>query len=166
MRVLILFGALVLTAVPALAAPPHVHGVAHLEIAIEGPTLAIHLETPLDGLLGFEHAPHDAAERQAVSTMRATLAQPERLFALPAAAACQAGNPQLASPIFDDHAASGHLDLDADYRWQCANPAALRAVDTRLFAEFPRFRKIKVELVGPDGQKSGELSAQQPRFAW
>ncbi|MFC5770450.1 DUF2796 domain-containing protein [Thauera sinica] len=151
---------------PAWAAPAHVHGEARLEIAVDGNTLAIHLETPLDGLLGFERAPRSPAERQAVTAMRTTLEQPDRLFRIVPEAGCEAQAPQLESPIFEGSAGDGHLDLDADYRWQCARPSALRGIDTTLFAEFPRLKRIEVEFVGPAGQRSGRLTPARPRFAW
>ena len=150
----------------AWAAPAHVHGEARLEIVIDGGELAIRFESPLDGLLGFERAPRTAAEKQAVQTMKATLEDAARLFPLPPEAACKALPPTVASPVFADKAASGHLDFDADYRWQCAKPAALHAIETRLFAEFPRLKRITVEFVGPGGQKKGRLTPLQPRFGW
>jgi hypothetical protein len=151
---------------PVYAAPAHVHGEAKLEIIVEGGELAIRFESPLDGLLGFERAPRTTAEKQAVQKMKTTLEDAERLFFLPPEAGCTAQPPKIASPVFTDKAATGHLDLDADYRWQCAKPAALRSVETRLFAEFPRLKRIKLDFVGPGGQKSGRLTPPQPRFAW
>lgn len=153
-------------ALPLEAAPPHVHGTARLEIVVDGDRLAIHLEAPLDSLLGFEHAPRTAAERRAVTELRARLLAPGRLFVLAAAAGCTAAVPELVSPLFAEKAAAGHLDLDADYRWQCARPQALRAVSSRLFAEFVRLRELRVDFVGPGGQRSAHLSAEQPEFTW
>ncbi|WP_412479779.1 DUF2796 domain-containing protein [Azonexus sp. IMCC34839] len=165
MRLIALTLALALNA-PAFAAPAHVHGEARLEIAVDGDNLSIHLESPLDGLLGFERAPRTPAEKQAMQAMKTTLEAPEHLFQLPAAAGCTARPAEVESAIFSAKAAAGHLDLDADYRWQCARPVALRAVEIRLFAEFPRLKLIKVDFVGPTGQKSGRLTPQQPSFAW
>ena len=150
----------------AIAGPAHVHGEARLEIIVEGSDLAIRLASPLDGLLGFERAPRSVAEKQALQTMKMTLEDAERLFSLPAEAGCTAQPARIASPVFADKAAAGHLDLDADYRWHCVKPAALRAIDTRLFAEFPRLKRITVDFVGPGGQKSGRLTPPQARFAW
>lgn len=164
MRYLFLSTALMLS-LPVSAAPAHVHGDARLEITLEGDTLDIHLETPLDGLLGFEHAPRSAAEKQVVQAMKVRLEQPERLFQIAAEAGCRAGKPEIESAIFDGKS-SGHLDLDANYRWQCTKPSVLRDIATRLFAEFPRLKRIKVEFAGPNGQKSGRLTPQQPHFAW
>jgi hypothetical protein len=151
---------------PVIADPAHVHGEAKLEIIVDGSELAIRFESPLDGLLGFERAPRSAAEKQAVQTMMAKLQDAARLFPLPPEAGCTAQAPKIESPVFADKAAAGHLDLDADYRWNCAKPAALRAFETRLFAEFPRLKRIKLDFVGPAGQKSGRLTPSQPRFAW
>lgn len=165
MRSLLLSAAFIV-ATQVGAAPAHVHGEARLEIAVDGNTLAIHLETPLDGLLGFEHAPRCPAEKAAALAMKATLEQPGRLFQIAPEAGCKAEKPRLESPLFAGKAGEGHLDLDADYRWQCAKPSALREIGTRLFTEFPRLKRIKVEFAGPTGQKSGRLTPQQPRFAW
>lgn len=151
---------------PVSAGPAHVHGEAKLEISIEGNTLAIQFASPLDGLLGFERAPRTVAEKQAVQTMKTTLENSARIFSLPPEAGCTAQPARITSPVLGDKAAAGHLDLDADYRWQCTKPAALRAIDTRLFAEFPRLQRIKVDFAGPTGQKSGRLTPPQARFAW
>lgn len=144
----------------------HVHGEAKLDIAVDGNTLTIHLATPLDGLLGFEHAARTTAEKQAVQKLQTTLAQPAQLFGIAAEAGCTAQTPQQALPIFDGKASGDHHDLEADFRWQCTKPAALRAIDVRLFAAFPRLKHIKVQFFGPAGQKAGRLTPKQPRVVW
>lgn len=151
----------------ALAAPAHVHGEAKLEIVVEGNTLAIHLDSPLANLLGFEHAPRTPAEQQAVKAMAATLRQAGRLFVLDAAAGCAAADVQLASPVLDGKVtADGHLDLEADFRWQCRHLPALRGIETRLFVAFPRLKRIGVDFAGPAGQQAGRLTPEVTRFAW
>ena len=44
----------------------HQHGVASLEVAVEGNTLVVHLKSPLDNLVGFERAPKTDAERSKI----------------------------------------------------------------------------------------------------
>lgn len=166
MRLLALGLLILVWADPAHAAPAHVHGEARLEMVIDGDSLSVRLDSPLDGLLGFERRPRTEPERQAVRAMRARLETPDRLFLLPAGAACVAMPPRIASPVFVDGAASGHLDLSAEYHWRCARPAALRTLETRLFAEFPRLRMITVQFIGPGGQRSGRLTPRQAAFAW
>ena len=41
----------------AHCAPAHVHGVARIDLAVDGDQLTLSLEMPLDNLVGFEHAP-------------------------------------------------------------------------------------------------------------
>ena len=150
----------------AFSAPAHVHGEARLEIVIDGNTLGIHLETPLDALLGFEHSPRRPAEKAAVKAMKSVLEQPERLFQIAPEAKCTSRKARLESPVFEAEPVDGHLDLDADYQWHCAQPSALRGIGTRLFVEFPGLKRIKLEFIGPAGQKAARLSAEQPRLAW
>lgn len=76
-------------AAPALAHGPHEHGAARLDVAVEGNTVEISLESPLANALPFEHAPRDAAQRQAVLNMAATLHKAENIFVFPAAAQCR-----------------------------------------------------------------------------
>jgi hypothetical protein len=47
----------------------HVHGLVKLGVAVQGPTVSIELDSPLDNLLGFEHRPRTAAERQAARAL-------------------------------------------------------------------------------------------------
>jgi len=155
-----------LTAACANAAPAHVHGEARLEISIEREQLLIALESPLDDLLGFEHAPRNAAERQAVQTMAAKLKQASRVFVPSAAAQCVSTGVELESPVFGGKSEAGHNDLDARYSWRCAKPEALRDVTTSLFADFPKLRRMAVEFAGPQGQRAGRLDARNPRFSW
>jgi len=61
----------------------HVHGVAEMRVVVDCAQLEVPLESPLDNLLGFEHAPRTETERAAVRTMAATLRK-SRLFAAPA----------------------------------------------------------------------------------
>lgn len=156
-----------LTVAFAHAAPAHVHGEARLEISIDGEQLVIALESPLDDLLGFEHAPRNAAERQAVLAMAAKLKQASQIFMLSAAAQCVSTDVELESPVLGGNSEpGGHNDLDAHYTWRCAKPAALRDIATGLFVVFPRLQRIVVEFAGPQGQRAGRLDARNPRFSW
>lgn len=156
-----------LTVVIAQAAPAHVHGEARLEVSVDREQLVIALESPLDSLLGFEHAPRNAAERQAVQAMAAKLKQASQIFVLSAAAQCVSTGVELESPVLGGKSEpGGHNDLDARYTWRCAKPEALRDIATGLFADFPRLQRITVEFAGPQGQRAGRLEARNPRFRW
>jgi hypothetical protein len=79
---------------------PHVHGIAELQVTQYQGTLSIDLDSPLDSLLGFEHAPHNEKQKQAVQTMIEKLRHPEALFVLTSSAQCAAEPVQLNSPGF------------------------------------------------------------------
>jgi hypothetical protein len=149
------------------AAPAHVHGQARLEISVDREQLVITLESPLDSLLGFEHAPRNASERQAVQGMAAKLKQADKILMPSAAALCESTSVKINSSVLGGKPEpGGHNDLDARYTWRCAKPEALRDVATGLFIEFLRMRLITVEFVGPQGQRAGRLDARNPRFNW
>ena len=67
----------------------HVHGVANLEVAVDGATITVALRSPLGNLSGFEHAPRNDNERRQVRAMAARLPQPDKLFAFTPAARCR-----------------------------------------------------------------------------
>lgn len=151
----------------AQAAPAHVHGEARMEISVDREQLVVALEIPLDSLLGFEHLPRNAAERQAVQAMAAKLKQASQIVMLSAAAQCTSTGVELDSPVLGGKSEpGGHNDLDARYTWRCAKPEALRDVATGLFADFPRLQRITVEFAGRQGQRAGRLDARNPRFNW
>lgn len=75
---------------PAVAGPAHQHGVARLTVAVDGPTLTLELETPLDSVLGFEHAPRTERHRAQVREMARRLRQSGTLFAPSEGARCVA----------------------------------------------------------------------------
>lgn len=150
----------------AFAAQGHVHGEARLEIAVEANDVFVHFQAPLDALIGFERRPRTPAEQLTVSTMKSRLQAGEQVFKLPPEARCQLVSTQIESPAFTQQGHTQHLDLDAEYRWQCTNPSALRSIETRLFSEFNRIKRIKLEFVGPPGQKSVVLTPKKTVFDW
>ncbi len=91
MKILTLLTACTLLAcvAPAFAHGPHEHGVARLDVAVDGATVEINLESPLANALPFEHAPQDATQRLSVQNMAARLRQAETIFVFPEAAQCR-----------------------------------------------------------------------------
>lgn len=147
---------------PAAAHEAHVHGVASLDVAIEKGLLSIDLDTPADNLLGFEHAPRGAAEQQQADKIAALLGLPDKLFRLSPAAKCVAAKPTLNAPILSGkNLADEHSDIETNFTFFCANPAALANLDVLLFDAFPRLNSIKLQLAGPKGQRGMTLQKGQ-----
>lgn len=152
----LLTGLLLLTAQSAHAAPPpHRHGVAKLDITLDGGTLTLDLELPLDTAVGFEHSPRNDAERRAIAETAARLRNGMVLFKLAGAAQCSLAGADVKLPMHQ--AAEAHADFDAAYVFTCRAPAQLGALDQGLFDAFKRLEQVDVRFSGPQGQKKAEL---------
>ncbi|TBV11496.1 DUF2796 domain-containing protein [Stutzerimonas kirkiae] len=153
----------------------HEHGVATLDIALEGERLDIALNSPAINLIGFEHQPGNDSERATLAQARQQLLAPDRLFALPQQAGCTLTTQRLHSPLFHDHDhdhdahAKGHAhnDIEASYSFQCQAPDTLRTLDLDVFFKtFPGTEKIIVQLTGPSGQQGLETIPGRSRLSF
>lgn len=183
--------AALLVATPTLAHEPHEHGAARLDIAVDGSTVTIDLESPLANALPFEHAPSTPAQREAVQNMAATLHRADKIFILPAAAQCRLKKVTLESaslpadllsakaaqqpakaehPDHDEHANNAteaeHADLDASFVFECAKPDALKGMDVNLFSAWPALHELRVQIASPTGQHAAELNAKAHTLQW
>lgn len=167
--------AVLATATPAVAGEQHhplehgthQHGVAQLEVAVDGHTLTIHLESPLDNLLGFEHAPRTEAQRMAARNLLRTLRQGERLFAPTEAAGCKLSEAKVEAPVLEGKAGEGeHADLDADWRYACAQPGRLTGMKVELFTRYPGLKRLDAAVVSGKGQRAVKLTRGMPFLSW
>lgn len=160
----------------------HEHGVAQLNVALDGKTLELEMDSPAMNFVGFEHAATSDADKATVAAVQAQLKQPLQLLALPASAKCVVQSVELSSPLFgdapkaeddhdhehadgdhDEHEGHHHADIDAHYQLTCAQPQDLASLDfAPLFKRFPATQKIQVQLIGPSGQQGAELTAANP----
>ena len=153
----------------------HEHGVASLNVALDGQTLEIQLQSPAMNLVGFEHEAKSDADKAKVTAARQHLEQPQALFALPIEAKCALQDSELDSPLFGGHAHDehehadehGHSDIDASYRFACANAEALKTLELgSFFGTFPGTEKLEVQLIGPSGQQGAELTPNNSRLSF
>jgi len=173
------------------ATTAHVHGRASLQLALDGPRLTLSLESPLEALLGFEHGPRNAAEREAVRRLGRSLRQADSLFTLSPAAQCRLEGMEISSAALpaellqESPAAAGaknqadakqsgkgspatdaHGDLLAEYRYHCARPEQLHRLQTGAFKAFGKLRRIEVERVTGGSQGLHRLTPSQPGIDW
>ena len=66
----------------------HVHGLAILNLALDDSELTIEFNSPAANIVGFEHAPHDQKEKDAVVHALNTLKDADQLFSIPGNAQC------------------------------------------------------------------------------
>jgi hypothetical protein len=151
----------------AFAAPAHVHGVGALNIVVEGAQITVSLESPLDALIGFERPPRNAKEKEAFAEMGKMLNDAAALFVPAAEARCTVKSVTVHLPFSEGKAGNeGHADVDADYVFTCAQPAALTGLETTLFKRFSRLYRLEVRRVGPKGQGAGQMTPKKPSLSW
>jgi hypothetical protein len=156
----------------------HVHGQLKLDVAIDGPTVVIDMESPLDNIVGFERAPKTDAEKKTVEAAIAQLRAADKLFAIDPAANCKLGPVDLRSGALglgnpDPNEPVGHADLDATFSFNCTNAAAARFIDLNLFSVFKGLRQVDSQIASAQGQfkrqlkrPTGAQAAQPARLSW
>jgi hypothetical protein len=167
----LLLGSIIAT--PALAAPPHVHGVARLDVAVDGSTLSLHLDTPLDNLVGFEHAAYNPVQKAALDKMVAQLNRPRELFIPTPSADCTPQKPDLVSAVLEPAGKTAaaphshaHADMDADFVFDCRQPQNLHDMAVKLISVFPRTHKVTVQIASPRGQSASVLDSGNSSVSW
>ncbi|MBL8394476.1 MAG: DUF2796 domain-containing protein [Candidatus Accumulibacter sp.] len=164
----------------AIAGNPaaHIHGTASLQLASDGNTLTLQLDTPLEKLLGFERAPHSEKQKQAVRAMAEVLTPSP-------AARCTPMSVEFASPVRQAvplPAGDRHADLAGNFLFRCASPAALRDIEVGLFQTFPKLYRVDVQVAVhagnpppgchhsntayPGAMLETVIQIENPRFRW
>jgi hypothetical protein len=181
--------------IAAAAQHAHEHGIAKLQVAVDGPTLTLNFSSALDNLLGFEHAPRTPQERTAAADLTARLRKPDALLIPSPAANCALTSARLDAPVLErkgtaparneggkgstsvdtkgssksrhdhDHK-SEHADLSVEYLFRCENPQALRGLEVKLFERFRRLRQVNVQIAGPKGQSAANLTSSRQMVSW
>ncbi|GIZ11684.1 DUF2796 domain-containing protein [Pseudomonas sp. NCCP-436] len=151
----------------------HEHGVANLNIALDGKQLEVQLESPAMNLIGFEHAARSEADKAQLENARRELEKPLTLFAL-SSNNCRNTRIELHSPLFyegvhEHHHSHGHDDehseIHAHYQFECTNELKQLSL-AELFKRFPATEKVQVQLIGPAGQQGLILTPSQPRLSF
>ena len=163
-------------AVHAHETKAHVHGVAVMEVIAEANVLEITLHSPLDNLVGFEHAPRSEQQRKAVQAMEDRLRQAGTLFIPTPAAKCTAQPTELTLPFKSNSTAASqnkhdkanerHSELEAVMRFHCEAPAALKDIEVKLFEAFPRMQRLDAQMVSKQGQSAARLTPKQRMLQW
>jgi hypothetical protein len=160
---------------------PHVHGMAELNVALDGNVLWIELNSPAMNIVGFEHAPQSAEQKAAVHDATETLKDGGPAFGTSADASCRLAEAKVTTDIehpgtehhdeadehreADEHADEAHSEFQASYRFECAAPDALKQIEVRLFELFPGTEEIEAQVISGAGQTAAELTAATPNLS-
>jgi hypothetical protein len=163
--------------------------VGKLDLVQEGPGLHLRLESPAANLVGFEHAPRDAAEQAALKQAVAALEDGADLFVPTPAARCALAEVSVSSALLGSDGATGggkavhehghehdqqhehaddpqaHADITAEYRFLCDQPEALKEVRVMVFERFPATERLDVQLVTEHGAAGAALTQESPVLA-
>jgi len=151
----------------------HVHGAVNLNVAIEGNRVTLLLEAPLDSLVGFEHAPRTAEQKQAVQRMFERFNAPQPLFGFAPAAQCTLTSSSAESDALKagaGEAAKGgeeHADLDGTFVFDCRQVKAIDSIDlSGLLAAFARINRIDAVVVAPGVQAKRVVKRPEAILRW
>lgn len=168
----------------------HQHGHGTLELAVEKSTVTLELRMPGNDVVGFEHAAKTAKEKKAVEDAKRRLADPIKLFGVPAAAGCSVtasdvhthtgdeehkaetgATPQKETkaetetkPEADAHEHE-HSSFHAKYTLTCTTPHAIKALDIALFSAFRGSQELEVVAVSEKGQVKAEATRKAPKVS-
>lgn len=149
---------------PALRADTaHQHGAARLDVVLDGGSLRIEMQSPLDNLVGFEHAPRNEHQRAALAGMETALRDAQRLFRPDAEARCRARGTEIEHPYASGATPAtglqaGHAEARARWTFDCERPQSLRRLEVLLFDAFRGLKRIRVQSATPRGQGSATLT--------
>ncbi len=162
----------------------HEHGVASMNIAVEGNNLYIEFSSPAANIVGFEHHPRTQAQKETVQDALKQLQSAKALFILSAGAQSQLLSAAAETDIDDEpdhHAASEHgqakgehyekkpyaadeherhSEFKARYHFICKKPGRLSEIEVGLFRVFSGIERIEVQLVSETKQAAMELTAR------
>jgi hypothetical protein len=162
------------TTVIAQAGAPHQHGVGQLQVALEQGRVDVVLTLAAIDLVGFEHAPGNAAQRKAISEAVARLQRAGEVLQFPADAQCELVSVNVAGELLEaehqhdqhhghQHEQSGHASFIASYRFACLAPARLQQAELTLFRWLDGLT-LQAELLHQDGVRLARLSRRTPQL--
>lgn len=167
----------------------HAHGIATINLVVENNKLELELDSPAVNLVGFEHAPQNESQRDAVKSARAVLSSPDDVLVLqdagcsPISFSVEVEGPvgeaqaKESDPHEDEHhddehdedkhhkdehdedEHESHSEFVASYAFDCENGAELNSVGVKLFERFKGLEKINVNWVTDSAQGSTVLQA-------
>jgi len=135
----------------------HEHGKGNLEITLDKNRVISRFTSPLEALVGFERLPKNQAETDAINALNQRLLSPATLFSMNGEAECK---PSILQNRIVRDAANKHADLYYELEFACAKPAALKQMTIHLLKDAKHLKEVRVEFVGPNGQKSSAANAK------
>jgi hypothetical protein len=158
----------------------HVHGIANLNIAVEGNTIYIEFSSPSANIVGFGHPPRTQEQKDAVTDTVTKLQKGDSLFLLSAKSKSKLVKSSVDTDIDKEHHGHAgkhdgnhgdsdkherHSEFEARYQFVCQKPDKLSQIEVMLFSAFPGIEHIDVQLLTESTQTAVELTAKQNKIS-
>ncbi|MBC7429179.1 MAG: DUF2796 domain-containing protein [Bacteriovorax sp.] len=136
----------------------HVHGTIKIEMAVEGKSVDLSIDGPAESFVGYEYTPKSAKEKkawaQAVATWNKQLLS--KLFIFDKSLGCKINSASFRQEMDEEEnkdakkEAGIHSDINAEAKVTCAIDLAGQSLVVALKKNFPKIKKLAVELVGTE----------------
>ena len=146
----------------------HEHGVAELNLAVDGSSVLIELESPAVNIVGFEHKPQNKAEQDQVEQAINQLKQAKALFLFTSDANCHLDAVEVETELQQDHEQHDHDHHESDvehsefsvnYTFSCDSIEKLEQVEVTLFQEFNGIESITGQLITTKSQGFNRINS-------
>ncbi len=137
----------------------HVHGAAKLAIAVDGQKVSFDLDTPAEGIYGFEHEPKTPADKKAVLDTHAQFtSHAGELFRFSKDSGCKTTKAEVKKEGDTDKKESAskhiHSDVNAQVEFTCDKPMGGAKFIVSLIQKFPRLKSIQVQIISDKTQRA------------
>ena len=146
---------------PLFAHGNHTHGHGTAKVEIEGNTLSVTIDAPLESYLGYDYPPQGDAQEKVWQTFKARLKSPLSFVEPAADARCQISTQQ-STP--DPATADPKVDIaNIVYRvsFKCEQIDALKSLSFTAFQQHPGLKQLRVQWQSPTQRKTITV---RPRF--
>ncbi len=158
----------------------HVHGIAHINLALEKNELYIEFISPAANIVGFEHPAGNETEKKAVRKAVEILKAGEKAFKLTSRAGAVLKEAVVTSGHESEHEEHDvnhhehdkedhdeqHSEFKAVYRFHCKHPDKLKYLDVILFEHFKGIEEMEVQVLTETTQTALELTPHTNRITF
>jgi hypothetical protein len=148
----------------------HVHGVAEVNIAVEGAKATVEIHAPAENVMGFEHEARSESDKKKRDTALALLRDKmDQMVLFDPKLGCKSAEKKAAvteergahakeSREHNDQKASGeHREVQGTFLIACAAPLAGSRVKFGVTKIFPEIHEVKVQVIGDSGQSGASI---------
>jgi hypothetical protein len=148
----------------------HVHGVAEVNIAVEGAKATVEIHAPAENIMGFEHeARSDSDKKKRDAALTLLRSRVDQMIVFDPKLRCKSSEMQTA--VTEEHEAHGqekqaakeqkvsgeHREVQATFSVACSGPLAGSHLRFGISKVFPEIHEVKVQVLGDSGQSGATI---------